>query len=203
MFHMVSTTTARITVFSMKMIAPSRCWIYRGYKSGRSSWKRECSGGCHHGARYTGDTSQEDPHGKGSVREDATTVLDIQGIQVRKILMEKGVYGRENFVGWDIHMDSATHNIYVTCWGANSGVVCLSVEGELQWFSPLAWKHWGITEIHGVLCVTDTRERCLHLMSKTGSIGGRFWTGKEWRGSKKNIMTIVGRNCISACSVNI
>ena len=103
----------------------------------------------------------------------AITVLDIQGRQVRKIAI-KEAFGKKIRFGWDIHMDSTTHNIYAPCWDFNYGVLCVSVEGDPLLFFPLTGGPWGITEIHGVLCVADCREQCVHLMSKTGEYKGKL-----------------------------
>ena len=103
----------------------------------------------------------------------AITVLDTQGRKVRKIII-KEAFGKKIRFGLDIHMDRKTHNIYVTCVLDNRGVLCVSVEGEPLWFSPLTGLPWGITTIHGLLCVTDRREQCVHLMSKTGEYKGKL-----------------------------
>ena len=102
----------------------------------------------------------------------AITILDTQGRQVRKIAI-KEAFGKKIRFGWDIHMDSTTH-IYVPCISPNYGVLCVSVEGEPLWFSPLKGLPYGITEIHGVLCVADWSEHSVHLMSKTGEYKGKL-----------------------------
>ena len=105
---------------------------------------------------------------------NAITVLDTQGRQVKKIVRREA-FGKEIEFGWDIHMDNATHNIYVPCWGSNKGVLCLSVHDEALWFTPLDRSLGGITEIDGVLCVTDYGEgHCVHMVSKNGEYKGKL-----------------------------
>ena len=102
-------------------------------------------------------------------RDIAITVLDTQGRQVRKIIRKEIRFGQ------DIHMDKTTNNIYVPQWGYNNGVLCLSVHGEALWFTPLSGSPGGITEIDGVLCVSDCTTACrLHLLSKTGQYKGKL-----------------------------
>ena len=99
--------------------------------------------------------------------ETAITLLDTQGRQVRKIVIEEA-FGKKIKLTWVIHMDSETHHIYVTCMYDDSGVLCVSVEGEPLWFTPMSGWLWGITEIDGALCVVNGFDRCLYLISKTG-----------------------------------
>ena len=106
------------------------------------------------------------------ILDDAITVLDTQGRQVRKIVV-KEAFGKKITFSWGIHMDSATNNIYVSCKPDNSGVLCISMEGHPLWFSPLCGAI-GITEINGVMCVCDGRDRCIHLMTKTGEYKKRL-----------------------------
>ena len=87
--------------------------------------------------------------------DNAITILGTQGRQVRKIVMKEAFGKKIEFGGWDIHMDTTTHNIYLPCRGDNSGALCLSVEGDPLWFTPLEGRLGGITEIDGVLCVSD------------------------------------------------
>ncbi|KAK3108111.1 hypothetical protein FSP39_001429 [Pinctada imbricata] len=97
--------------------------------------------------------------------DNAITILDRQGRQVRKVIMKEAC-GKKFEFGWDIHMDSDTNNIYVPCQ-YEDGVVCMTVEGQALWFTPLT-RIWGITEIQGTLCVVNIFERCLHLITKDG-----------------------------------
>ena len=97
---------------------------------------------------------------------DAITVLGKRGRQVRKIVL-KEVFGEKIKLGWGLYMDSATHNIYVTCI-FNSGVLCVSVTGEPLWFTPLSGSPLGLTDIQDSLCVVSLDERCLHLISRSG-----------------------------------
>ena len=107
-------------------------------------------------------------------RDNAITVLDTQGRQVKKIV-RKEAFGKEIEFGWDIHMDTTTHNIYVPCWGNNGGVLCLSVRGEALWFTPLNGALKGIIEIDGVLCVSDRKTGGgIHNVSKTGNYKGKL-----------------------------
>ena len=99
---------------------------------------------------------------------NAITVLDTQGRQVRKIVRTEA-FGKEVKFGLDIHTDKTTHNIYVVCMGDNNGVLCLSVHGDALWFTPLDGLLGGITEIDGLLCVSDYHEgHCVHMVSKSG-----------------------------------
>ena len=97
----------------------------------------------------------------------AITVLDINGSKVRKIIIKKA-FGKTIEFGCDIHMDGATHNIYVPCVIYNFGVLCVSVESEILWFSPLPREPKRIIELEGRLCVTCFRSENLHLISKVG-----------------------------------
>ena len=106
--------------------------------------------------------------------DNAITVLDTQGRQVRKIV-RKEAFGKKIEFGVDIHMDKATHNIYVPRWGDAFGVLCLSVHDEALWFTPLDGALGGITEIDGVLCVSDYDEgHCVHMISKSGDYKGKL-----------------------------
>ena len=102
-------------------------------------------------------------------KNDAITVLDKQGRQIRKVVMKEALR-KKVVVGWDIHMDKTTHNIYVPCIdNDNEGVMCLSVEGKWIWFC--SFKEGmpsGITEINEVLCVSISKECCIHALSQTG-----------------------------------
>ena len=107
-------------------------------------------------------------------RDNAITVLDTQGRQVRKIV-RKEAFGKGIKFGWDIHMDNAKHNIYVPCSGVNRGVLCLSVEGEPLWLTPLKGSLGGVTEIDGVLCVTDYKiGHGIQMVSKNGKYKGKL-----------------------------
>ena len=101
------------------------------------------------------------------------SVLDTELKLVRKIVRNKA-FDREIEFGFGIQMDSKTNNIYVSCVGYHSGVLCLSEEGEPLWFTPLSGKPWGIAEINGILCVADAQEQCFHLISKTGEYKGKL-----------------------------
>ena len=79
---------------------------------------------------------------------NAITVLDTQGRQVRKIVV-KEAFGKKIEFRYGIHMDSETHNMYVTCQPNNSGVLCVSMVGDPVWFSPLSGA-FGIIEINCV-----------------------------------------------------
>ena len=105
--------------------------------------------------------------------DNVITVLDTRGRQVRKIVIKEACGMKIGF-GWDILMDSTTHNIYVPCQFPSYGALYVSVEGEPLWFSSLSGLPWGITEIQGVLCVADCIERCVHLLSKTGEYKGKL-----------------------------
>ena len=96
--------------------------------------------------------------------DNAISVLDGKGRQVRKMVVRE-VFGKKITFGLGIWMDSKTHNIYVTCWGDNIGVLCLS--DEALWFTPMNGTSCGITEINGALCVVCS-DKCVHLISKTG-----------------------------------
>ncbi|KAK3109067.1 hypothetical protein FSP39_022175 [Pinctada imbricata] len=97
--------------------------------------------------------------------DNAITILDRQGRQVRKIIMKEAC-GKKFKFGWDIHMDSDTNNIYVPCY-YEDGVLCMTIEGQALWFTPLS-RAWGITEIQGTLCAVNVFEHCLHLITKDG-----------------------------------
>ena len=105
--------------------------------------------------------------------DNAITLLDTQGRQKKKIVIKKA-FGKNMMFGYGIYVDCTTHNIYVSCVLYNDGVLCVSVEGEPLWFSPLTGRPWGITEIHGVLCVADLSEQCMHLLSKTEEYKGKL-----------------------------
>ena len=90
--------------------------------------------------------------------DDLINVLDSQGRKVRKIVLNEA-FGKKIKFGFDIHMDIATHNIYVPCVNHTYGVLCMSVEGEPLWFSPLIGIPRGITEAHGVLCVANNTKK--------------------------------------------
>ncbi|KAK3109001.1 hypothetical protein FSP39_020700 [Pinctada imbricata] len=96
---------------------------------------------------------------------NAITILDRQGRQVRKIIMKEACGKKFNF-GGDMHMDSDTNNIYVPCFDED-GVLCMTIEGQALWFTPLS-RAWGITEIQGTLCVVIILKHCLHLITKDG-----------------------------------
>ncbi|KAK3108968.1 hypothetical protein FSP39_019916 [Pinctada imbricata] len=96
---------------------------------------------------------------------NAITILDKQGRQVRKIIMKEAC-GKKFEFGWDIHMDSDTNNIYVPCWNEH-GLLCMTIDGKALWFTPLPCP-LGITEIQGTLCVADFGGTCLHLITKDG-----------------------------------
>ncbi|KAK3108051.1 hypothetical protein FSP39_000222 [Pinctada imbricata] len=103
--------------------------------------------------------------------DNAITILDRQGRQVRKIIMKEAC-GKTFKFGWDIHMDSDTNNIYVPCDNEH-GVLCMTIEGQALWFTPLPCPR-GITEIQGTLCVADCRGACLHLITKEGEYVGKL-----------------------------
>ena len=115
--------------------------------------------------------------------QKAITVLDSQGRQVSKIVVEEA-FGKKLTFGFDIHMDNITNIIFTLCvskFPVNRGVLCVSLSGELLWFSPLPGNPWGTTEIHGVLCVTDINKLCLHLMSKDGKYKGKLLDKNDFR----------------------
>ena len=99
--------------------------------------------------------------------DNAVTVLDTKGKGNTEIGIIEA-FGKKIQLGWDIYMDSKTHNIYAPCIGKHDGILCVSLEGESLWFTPLKGQPWGITEIHGVICVSDAVAHCVHLLSKTG-----------------------------------
>ena len=106
--------------------------------------------------------------------DNAITVLDTQGRQVRKIV-RKETFGKGIEFGMDIQIDKATNNIYVPCWRNNKGVVCLSVHDDVLWFTPLEGALGGITEIDGVICVSDyDKGHCVHMVSKSGEYKGKL-----------------------------
>ena len=102
-------------------------------------------------------------------KNDAITVLDKQGRQSRKIVVKEALR-KKIVVGWDIHMDKTTHNIYVPCIDNDcEGVMSLSVEGMWLWFCSLkGGMPRGIMEINELLCVSISKEFCIHSISKTG-----------------------------------
>ena len=104
--------------------------------------------------------------------DNAITVLDTQGRQVRQIV-RKEVFGKDIEFGEDIHMDRTTHNIYVVCFGNVKAVLCLSLENEALWFKPLMGGLGGITAIDGILCVSDRYTgQGIHMVSKSGKYKG-------------------------------
>ncbi|KAK3109190.1 hypothetical protein FSP39_024945 [Pinctada imbricata] len=98
-------------------------------------------------------------------KDDAITILDRQGKQVRKIITKEACGKKFKFV-YDINMDNDTSNIYVPCY-YEDGVLCMTIEGQALWFTPLS-RAWGITEIQGTLCVVNVFKHCLHLITKDG-----------------------------------
>ena len=120
--------------------------------------------------------------------ENAITVLDTQGRQVRKIV-RKEVFGKGIQFGLDIHMDKTTHHIYVPCFGS---VLCLSLHNDMLWFTPLAGILGGITEIDGELCISDFCTECVvYMISKTGEYNGQLLD--------KNVLK--ERNALNMCYV--
>ncbi|KAK3108243.1 hypothetical protein FSP39_003947 [Pinctada imbricata] len=100
-------------------------------------------------------------------REDnAITILDRQGRQVRKIIMKEAC-GKKFEFGLDIHMDSDTNNIYVPC-SHEHGVLCMTMDELALWFIRLHYLPRGITEIQGILCVADNVSASLHQITKEG-----------------------------------
>ena len=100
--------------------------------------------------------------------DNAITVLDTQGRQVRKIVRKKE-FGKGIEFGFDIHIDRNINNMYVVCFGDVNAVLCLSLEDEALWFTPLKGCLGGITEIDGVLCVSDRHTgQGIHMISKSG-----------------------------------
>ena len=112
--------------------------------------------------------------------DNAITVLDTQGRQVRKIV-RKDAFGKEIEFGADIHMDRATHNMYVVCFGNVKAVLCLSLEDEALWFKSLKGGFLGgITEIDGILCVSDRYTgQGIHMISKSGKYKGEKLLDKD------------------------
>ncbi|KAK3108351.1 hypothetical protein FSP39_006111 [Pinctada imbricata] len=78
----------------------------------------------------------------------------------------KEACGKKFEFGYDIHTDSDTNNIYVPCF-REDGVLCMTIEGQALWFTPLS-PAWVITEIQGTLCVVNIFKHCLHLITKDG-----------------------------------
>ena len=106
--------------------------------------------------------------------DNAITVLDTQGRQVRKIV-RKEASGKEIEFGADLHMDKTTHNIYMPCIGVNKGVLCLTLEDEPLWFTPLEGSLGGISEIDGVLCVSDYQKgHGIQMVSENGNCKGKL-----------------------------
>ena len=103
-------------------------------------------------------------------QDNAITVLDTQGRQVRKIVL-KEVFGERIRFSYGITMDSVSHNIYVSCRPEKSGVLCVSIEGDLLWFTPLSGNLCGLTAINDILGVADL-DRNVHLMTKRGEYKG-------------------------------
>ena len=129
---------------------------------------------------YTVDHTSHGIHYNGTYycvlhqRDNAITVLNTQGTQVRKIVRTEA-FGKEREFGWGILMDKTTHNIYVPCWASNKGVVCFSVHDDVLWFTPLEGALGGITEIDGVLCLSDYGTgHCVHMVSKSGEYKGKL-----------------------------
>ena len=95
-----------------------------------------------------------------------------------KILMRKKVnnivinfkkkFRKSMKLGFDIHMDSSTHNIYVPCVGRGTDhrVLCLSVTGQVLWLCHLPGKPMGMTSYDNWLCLAVNRN--VYLISKTG-----------------------------------
>ena len=106
-------------------------------------------------------------------KDNVITVLDTRGRQVRKIF-KKDMFGKKIELGWDIHMDKTTHNIYLPCKGENKGVLSVTLTGDTLWFTPLPRQLKGITEINDFLCVTGSDEKCIHLISKSGDYKGKL-----------------------------
>ena len=53
-------------------------------------------------------------------------------------------------------------------------MVCLSLYDDVLWFTLLEGALGGITEIDGVLCVSDYDEgHCIHMVSKSGEYKGK------------------------------
>ena len=101
-------------------------------------------------------------------RENAISVLDCKGRQIRKITVHKA-FGRKMTFGWDIHSDSRTHNIYMPCWSP-AGVLCVSLNVQVLWFTELPANPWGISEIGNFLCVISGDKSNMLMVSKSGKM---------------------------------
>ena len=105
--------------------------------------------------------------------EHAITVLNTKGEHISQIV-KKEAFGRKIGFGYGIYMDRTTNNIYVVCWGEPNSVMCLSLKGEDLWFTPIEGELAVITEIDGVLCLSDfSTGGCVHMVSKAGQNMGK------------------------------
>ena len=96
-------------------------------------------------------------------------VLDKQGRQIRNFELRK-VFGLESMVANDIQIEEMTNNTYISVRDditGKSGILSVSIEGNPLWFFSLTNTR-RFTEIDGMPCVTDTYDRCIYLLSKTG-----------------------------------
>ena len=101
------------------------------------------------------------------------SVFDTDGILVKKIVI-KEIFNKKIFPGFDLCIDHRTKNIYIPCWCASRGVLCVSIQGKPLWFTQLPGNAKAITEVYGYLCVSDHHNRCLHLLSKDGKYEGKL-----------------------------
>ncbi|KAK3108789.1 hypothetical protein FSP39_015805 [Pinctada imbricata] len=97
------------------------------------------------------------------------------------MITTKEAFGKKFEFGMDIHMDSDTNNIYVPCENEN-GVLCMTIEGQALWFTPLSGLPCGITEIQGTLCVAECFNGCLHAITKEGEFLRRLLDKEDMRG---------------------
>ena len=67
---------------------------------------------------------------------NAVTILDDGGRHVRKFKIKEVyyLYGRKVTFCWDIYSDKDTHIVYIPCLFPNSGILCVSIGGEVLQF---------------------------------------------------------------------
>ena len=109
-------------------------------------------------------------------RENAISVLDSKGRQIRDITVYKA-FGRKLTFGWDINSDSRTHNIYIPCWSP-AGVLCVSLNVQVLWFTELPVNPWGISKIGDFLCVISGDKSNMLMISKSGKMKANSFRAK-------------------------
>ncbi|KAK3108840.1 hypothetical protein FSP39_017034 [Pinctada imbricata] len=86
-------------------------------------------------------------------RFDAFCILDKQGKRVKKFVLKEPL-GMTGEFGSVLYMDPKTHNIYSVLEGERPGIMCITVEGNTLWCTPMGignGQPFGITEFHGLL----------------------------------------------------